>query len=366
VQLVYLEVSDPAPGGESYRRKIGSKGYMGDAEYIKPLPLLQEVQDPQTLLISAMETAKEILSPAGVICVCADTQNSARVRLVLDDIFGEGNFLNEVIWHFRKRGSSKKRFSNRHAALFFYGKTAEVKFKPAGQVRGREAVHHLKRNIDEEGRVYFSLISGGKEYKYYEDEIIPFDDVWDIPAEEQNYEFALPGQKPDELLKRIIFASTDEGDKVAALFAGASGILLQAALNNRPFIGLEYNRHVLHGLRQSILSQPGIDLTIYRSIPYENTAIVSLNAVNRNGDTLLMLDGYSHTRVKDLPHYDDGREYIDYWAAGYIKNNIFTVTDCSFRSKSAPKLRQMLRIPNQSGGAAYFVDVLGNEKLITV
>lgn len=123
---------------------------------------------------------------------------------------------------------------------------------------------------------------------------------------------------------------------------------------------------MLHGLRQSILSQPGIDLTIYRSIPYENTAIVSLNAVNRNGDTLLMLDGYSHTRVKDLPHYDDGREYIDYWAAGYIKNNIFTVTDCSFRSKSVPKLRQMLRIPNQSGGAAYFVDVLGNEKLITV
>ncbi len=54
-----------------------------------------------------------------------------------------------------------------------------------GERRGRDKKNNMKKNIDENGSIYYSIKSNGKEYRYYEDDIVVPQDVWDIPILQQ-------------------------------------------------------------------------------------------------------------------------------------------------------------------------------------
>ena len=99
----------------------------------------------------------------------------------------------------------------------------------------------MKQGVDQDGRIFWSIRSGGKEYRYFEDSKVYPSDVWsDIShlhqrdPERRGYDT----QKPEALLERIILASSRPGDLAADFFAG-SGTTLAVAKLGRNWIGID-------------------------------------------------------------------------------------------------------------------------------
>ena len=163
------------------------------------------------------------------------------LRLMLDEIFGQTNFMNEIIWAYKSGGRSTRHFSRKHDTILFYRKSKAVYFNihAVGVPRGPEKRNNMKRSIDELGRVYFSIRSGGKTYTYYEDTPIFPSDVWDDVEHLHQRDPERTGfgtQKPEALLRRILLASSRPGDLVCDLFSGSGTTAAVAAKLGRRFL----------------------------------------------------------------------------------------------------------------------------------
>src|SRR5699024_4920065 len=137
-----------------------------------------------TFMKNRLEIARDLLADDGNLVVHIDWHESHYLRVLLDNIFGEENLVNEIIWHYSSGGSYKNSFAKKHDTLYWYSKTNEYQFFPehkmVGEKRGPQKRNNMKRNVDNEGRIYYSIRSAGKEYRYYEDDLITPDDVWNI------------------------------------------------------------------------------------------------------------------------------------------------------------------------------------------
>lgn len=198
-----------------------------------------------TFMKNRLEIAKELLSNDGSIVVHVDWHQSHYLRILMDNIFGEENLVNEIIWHYNSGGSYKKSFAKKHDTLFWYSKTENYQYYPnnklVGEARGIQKRNNMKKNIDVDGRIYYSIKSAGKEYRYYEDDIVVPSDVWDISILQQQdpERTGFNSQKPERLIARIISAMTKENDLVLDFFMGSSTTQAVALKLNRKFIGIE-------------------------------------------------------------------------------------------------------------------------------
>lgn len=171
-------------------------------------------------LIPRLKLMWELLAPDGVIFVHCDWRSSARIKLLLDDIFKF--YVNEIIWHYTGGGRSKSFFSRKHDSIFIYTKSASFNFYP-DQIR---IPYSTKSAYAKNGIVS----RAGKKYMPNSKGAVP-DDVWDLPiinplAKER---CRYPTQKPEALLERIILSCTIPGDLVADFFCGSgvTGIVSQ-------------------------------------------------------------------------------------------------------------------------------------------
>jgi hypothetical protein len=165
----------------------------------------------------------------------------------MDKIFGYDNFRNEIIWKYESGGRAKNNFSRKHDIVLWYSKEKNWKFdtKEISAPRYEKRHHHMKENIDENGRIFYTIKSAGKIYKYYADEGVPPSDVWDDISHLQQKDperIGYPTQKPEKLLERIILASSNEGDVVADFFCGGGSSLAVAQRLNRRWIGSDQSR----------------------------------------------------------------------------------------------------------------------------
>ncbi len=190
---------------------------------------------------------KELLSETGSIYVHCDWHKSSYIRLLLDEIFGQDNFRNEIVWSYFgfKRATSKK-FPQKHDIIYSYTKTQEYVWNVQYKPHSEEYKKRFKK--DENGRLYRDDVNptgGGSRIIYFDEvegDII--DSVWDdippvnpVAKDRQNY----PTQKPEDLVKRIIEASTNEGDLVFDCFMGSGTTQVAAMHLNRRFIGADIN-----------------------------------------------------------------------------------------------------------------------------
>lgn len=183
---------------------------------------------------------KSVMSDTASIYVHLDYHIGHYVKILLDEIFGEENFRNEIIWHYTNKMSgstSPHDFVCEHDTIFRYTKNDSYIYNTITEKR-EEAVKQSKRvkvngkNMrarDDSGNIIYEL-SIDKKVK----------DVWQIPyiasTDSQRTDYAT--QKPEALLERIIKASSDEGMVVADFFGG-SGVT--AAVANR------LGRSFIHG-----------------------------------------------------------------------------------------------------------------------
>lgn len=190
---------------------------------------------------------RRVLKPTGTFYLHCDPTASHYLKLVLDAIFGIEFFLNEIIWCYNVGGKSKRHWARKHDTLLFYAKAKDWFFDGFAVGIKRETGTKSFGGIigtDEEGRRYQDKLakSSGKYYRYYLDDPKIPEDWWvginsiqSQSAERLGY----PTQKPEELLRRIIKASSREGELVLDAYCGCGTTVAVAQELNRKWIGID-------------------------------------------------------------------------------------------------------------------------------
>lgn len=173
---------------------------------------------------------KELLSDTGLMWVHLDWHSAHYIKLVLDDIMGEKNFVNEIIWSYKSGGSGKKHFSKKHDTILVYSKTDKYYINVPEEKsynRGFKPYHFkgVKEYQDDNG--WYTLVN--------------MKDVWtiDMVGRTSKERTGYATQKPLELMRRIILSSSKEGDMVGDFFCGSGSFLEAAEMLGRTWIGCD-------------------------------------------------------------------------------------------------------------------------------
>lgn len=198
---------------------------------------------------------RELLSDRGTIYVHCDWHKNSYIRAILDDVFGMDNFLNEIIWYYRRWNIASTTFSGNHDTIYAYCKA-----------KGKHTFNQLYIPKSEKssgnGKSWVSVIGeDGIRRSILTDDIskgVPMPDVWNQNVSDYyqngsdfweisminpvgNERLGYPTQKPEDLIERIIKASSNEGDIVFDCFMGSGTTQAVAMKLGRKFIGADIN-----------------------------------------------------------------------------------------------------------------------------
>lgn len=190
---------------------------------------------------------RELLSDKGSIYLHCDWHKSHYLRFLLDEIFGNENLINEIVWHYPDNFQGNvKGFATNHNTIIWYAKTAQfiaekIKVKLDKPVRRDVRIWSSEQQAlvakrDEEGNIIYEEFTEKK-----------LDDVWVIgqssTTKSNSKEFlGYPTQKPEALLERIIKASSNEGSIVLDCFCGSGTTAAVAEKLGRRWIMADLNK----------------------------------------------------------------------------------------------------------------------------
>jgi DNA modification methylase len=184
---------------------------------------------------------KRVLKQNGSIYLQMDYKISHWLRCLMDDVFGYDNFVNEVVWCYTMPNNNKRRFNAKHDTILYYAKSKDYTFNwksvlteysESSKARGKygsksmmgKAESPLSKNggkIMEDWMIIHTLKGNSKEYVKY------------------------PTQKPKELIKRFVLASSNENDVVADYYLGSGTTAVVCKDLNRNFIGCDINPNAI-------------------------------------------------------------------------------------------------------------------------
>ena len=182
---------------------------------------------------------RRILKPTGTVYLHCDPTASHYLKLLMDGVFGQKNFCNEIIWYYRGAGIPKKHFARRHDTIFRYSKKSEELFFNPDPIRSPYAEATVKRF-----KFYIGNVRGGDDYGVQKLNPLgkhPDDVMTDIQpiAPSANERVGYPTQKPLALLERIIVASSNSNDVVLDPFCGCATTCIAAEKLERQWIGID-------------------------------------------------------------------------------------------------------------------------------
>ena len=272
VDLVYID--PPFASGADYAKKI----------YIRRNPLVQKVmkEAEQNLdneemkefeekmygdiwdkerylnwMYENLMAIKSVMSENASIYVHLDYHIGHYVKILMDEIFGEENFRNEIVWHYyNKMQGNVNRFASNHDSIYFYSKSDKYEFTPIKEKRDQTA-KQIKRVWNKETQRLVNAKDDNGRIIYIETDEKSIDDVWRMsmlqPADkEEPLDYAT--QKPEALLERIIKASSNEGMLVADFFGGSGVTAAVAHKLNRRFIHGDVNINSLQTARDRLVN----------------------------------------------------------------------------------------------------------------
>jgi len=240
----------------------------------------------EEFLLPRLKLCYSILKDNGNIVVHIEPKNSHWVRFLLDDIFGEKNFHNEIVWKTGGHAKNKKQLGRMHDTILVYSKSNKITFNPQYQPYDEEylsktkidtrgnytttAIHNSQPEVNprlnlryewnghskqwyttkekmqklhDEDRLAYN-INGVPRVKRYVHELdgIPITDLWtDISNTQQGEKVDYATQKPIALLNRIIQMYSNEKGLVVDIFAGSGTTGISAIENNREYLLTDIN-----------------------------------------------------------------------------------------------------------------------------
>ena len=270
LKLIYID--PPFDVGADFSMSIK----IGDNEFTKQPSVIEEVAYRDTwgkgadsfiaMIYERLKLMHGLLSDDGSIYVHCDYRVNSFMRLILDEIFGSDNQINEIIWYYSQGGKGQEYFAKKHNTIFLYGKSkvpyfnqkaVRLPFTPHKQDKSGKN-YGGRMGVDEDGREYVEKWGTGKKklYRYYLDEGKTPEDVWtDIQSIQSGASERVdyPTQKPEKLIERIILASSNEGDLIADFFCGSGTTLAVAERLNRKWIGSDLGRFSIHTARKRLI-----------------------------------------------------------------------------------------------------------------
>ena len=224
-----------------------------------------------------------ILKPTGSIYLHCDPTASHYLKCVMDAIFGEKNFRNEIVWCYTGPSNTKRWFPRKHDIILFYAKSDAGLFN-ADAIRVPYSESFILRRRYAEGESGITAgYSEGREDKeinasFGRGKII--EDYWtDIPAGGQipkQERLGYPTQKPLVLYERIVKASSNQDDLVLDPFSGCGTTIEAARKLKRNAIGIDILPFALRLINQHRIVPHGFEpLPIY-GVPVDMQTAVQL------------------------------------------------------------------------------------------
>lgn len=310
IKLIYID--PPFDVGADFSMDIE----IGDEQFTKEPTVLEEIAYRDTwgkgadsfiqMLYERLSIMHDLLAEDSSIYVHCDWRVNSFVRLILDQIFGGNNLVNQITW---KRtfahgdsGQGAKHMGRISDTIFLYSKSENFMLNdvftpydpdyitkvfnqqdadgrkwqsvsltaPGGAAKGnpifefmgvRRFWQYSKENLEKlssENKIYQSKPGTVPRKKMYLDESkgIPLQDIWsDIVAVQgqANENVDYPTQKPEALLERIIRASSNDGDIVADFFCGSGTTLAVAEKLGRKWIGADLGKFAIHTGRKRLI-----------------------------------------------------------------------------------------------------------------
>lgn len=280
VDLIYID--PPFDSKADYRTRINLPG--ADIEQ-KPTTIEQFAYADTwkdgtvsylKMLYPRLVLMRELLSDKGSIYVHIDWHVGHYVKVLMDDIFGKENFLNEIIWCYKSGGAGGGGYAKKHDTILFYSKNNS----------------YLTFNIVKEKSYMMPWSGKNPAQVYYQDEkgtytLVNTKDYWvDIGMlATSSYErTGYATQKPEALLERIIKASSNEGDLVCDFFGGSGTAAAVAERLGRRWITTDIGKPATLVMRKRFIDQK-VKPFLYQSIgDYQKEVFGSSKLYRRIGD----------------------------------------------------------------------------------
>ncbi len=309
IKLIYID--PPFDVGADFSMNIE----IGDEQFTKAPGVLEEIAYRDTwgrgadsfiaMIYERLVLMRDLLADDGSIYVHCDYRVNSYLRIILDEIFGKDNLNNEITWRRAYSHNDGNRFGVITDTILFYSKsenwiynkvfiprtdeeTAEeynytdektrkryksVSMNAAGQgepkyfgdrglLKPPKGTHWRwsQERIDEalKNDIIFFTSNGVPRYKQYSDDIKgkQVQNLWTdfMAISSQSKELLdFPTQKPEELLERIMKASSNEGDLVADIFCGSGTTLAVAEKLGRKWIGADLGKFAIHTTRKRMI-----------------------------------------------------------------------------------------------------------------
>ena len=215
-----------------------------------------------------------VLKSTGSIYLHCDPHANAYLRILMNAIFGENQFRNEIVWHYNKWTNAASHFQRNHDTLFFYAKSGKAKYNKQFQMtahKERVIGRGWDSNVVQGGvrqlLVYDRAKAAGEIAKEKYDRIVYRDesdrgtampDVWsDINylSSGAKERVGYPTQKPLALLERIIEASSNYDDLVLDPFCGCGTAADAAASLGRRYLGIDISGIAVRVMQQRLESR---------------------------------------------------------------------------------------------------------------
>lgn len=272
IDLIYID--PPFASNKDYVRRVELRGVTNSKIEEDEAPILQQVMYEDIWkrdeyfqwIYERLLLLKELLSETGSIYVHLDWTVGHYVKILLDEVFGEDNFVEEIIWAYGSPSGGRAKGSKlvkNHDVIFHYAKNYQ--WRKENKIYLPYSEKYIKdwfKYSDEDGRLYRRRMRGRDESdniiweKQYLDESpgIPAPTVWNdiqqIYADPRAYKgnvfteasFGFVTAKPEALIERIIKHSSDEDDLILDCFIGSGTTAAVSQKLGRRWIGVDINK----------------------------------------------------------------------------------------------------------------------------
>lgn len=289
VQLVYID--PPFFSKAKYEAYVGYKGHIvkneaytdsfsgGIAQYIKMFAI-------------RLYFIYELLADKGALWLHLDWHAAHYMKIVMDEIFGAENFVNEVVWAYKSGGSSKRSFAKKHDTLLFYSKTKEYYFDlPKEKSYNRGLSPYRFKNVKE-----------------YQDEtgwytLVNMKDVWNIDmlGRTSKERTGYMTQKPETLMMRIIESCSKSGDLCIDFFSGSGSFASACQQLDRSWLASDFG-----SVASSIMRKRCIDNLKDFNIVYKSNKKIR-NILN------ISIERFEKEYIIKLEGIPDSNKDIDVW-----------------------------------------------------
>lgn len=284
VDLIYIDPPFDVGADFTMQVQIGEEG----EEVLKEQSILEAVAYRDTwgkgtdsyihMMYERLILMRDLLSESGSIYLHCDWRVASMLRLLLDEIFGNENFRNEIIWHYRRWTAQSGSFQKMHDTLLWFTKTSNYKLNKIHiePTEGQKAKHEKgwdRNSVMIDGRRQPQLIvynqakvdqavKNGRINISEFARIVKVDigmtvapDVWEINyINSQAFErTGFNTQKPEALLERVMLASSNEADLIADFFCGSGTTMAVAEKLGRRWIGVDLGRYGVHVARKRLI-----------------------------------------------------------------------------------------------------------------